>query len=398
MATLAQNMVTNGSFEEFYTCPDNYLVEYSKKFLPGWNMATKGTPDYFNRCSKAMVGVPQNFMGSIFPQDGDGFVGIILTDTPNASKTETFSDYIETTSTLPVNITNLKDPLEEKKVNPVNYREYIQTQLKLPLQSQKLYKVSFYYAIANNSTFVVNRLGVHFAQSKLFQKSGVISVTPQLSIDENVVNYEPGVWVQFVDTIRAKGGETYVTIGNFYDDLNLKLIDNDISSANTDLQRTILTNQLAYVYIDNFSVEEIKQFTDTISPKFVKFSTLPQEQVSSIYKQSVYALLDEVYFDPGNIYSPPMSLKQTNTLISYILDNPNVKVEVCGIRYENDIDDEGVKNRIDKFCQMIQNYGIDESRIKIRQLGMKAMPNVMRINNYGIPFDLYSGLIAVKFF
>lgn len=394
-----QNLVPNGSFEEFYECPNNYTVDYTKKFLPGWSMPTKGTPDYFNRCSRAMVGVPQNFMGSIFPQHGDGFVGIVLTDTPFASKDDSFSDYIETSSAVPVNLTNLKDPLDEKKVNPINYREYIQAQLKLPLQCDQLYKVSFYYAVANSSTFIINRLGVHLGPNRLTQKAGVIDVVPQLSINPLVVPSSPGLWVHFADTFRAKGGETYITVGNFYDDLNIKVIENDLSSLNTDLQRTVLTNQLAYIYLDNFSVERVQTVgPDTLNPKFIPYSQLPVENLSELSKPQVFGLLDEVYFDPGNIYSPPMSLKQINTLVGYLIDRPDVRIAVYGLRYEFDIDDEGVRNRVDKFSELLQGYGIADTRIVIKYLDMKAMPIITKISTYGVPFDLYGGLIAISFF
>ncbi|HRX32391.1 MAG TPA: hypothetical protein P5349_10935, partial [Tenuifilaceae bacterium] len=119
----SQNLILNGSFEKFYRCPNNFSEKRIKKFLPNWEMPTKGNPDYFNKCSKDMVGVPQNFMGNIHAFEGVGYVGFVLLDTPKNQKKE------------------------------INYREYLQTHLGTTLQRNELYLVKFYYSVAAYSTY-----------------------------------------------------------------------------------------------------------------------------------------------------------------------------------------------------------------------------------------------------
>lgn len=59
ISVVAQNLVPNGSFEEFEECPE--LMTQIEK-ATGW-MSFRITPDYFNACSEpGGVGVPENVM------------------------------------------------------------------------------------------------------------------------------------------------------------------------------------------------------------------------------------------------------------------------------------------------------------------------------------------------
>ena len=68
----AQNLVPNGSFEEYTSCPDfwNQLVRAT-----GWQVSAI-SPDYFHACSSTgYVGVPQNVVGYQLPATGQGYAG-----------------------------------------------------------------------------------------------------------------------------------------------------------------------------------------------------------------------------------------------------------------------------------------------------------------------------------
>lgn len=68
----AQNLVVNGSFDDYYTCPDD--VSQIDRVM-GWS-AIIGSPDYFNACSDTLVSdVPVNGRGFQQAYDGDGYVG-----------------------------------------------------------------------------------------------------------------------------------------------------------------------------------------------------------------------------------------------------------------------------------------------------------------------------------
>lgn len=402
-AVMGQNLIRNGSFEKYYICPDNYTVEYTKRFIPHWIMPTKGTPDYFNRCSKEMVGVPQNFMGSIFPAEGNGFVGLVLLDTPEVNDEIDYRDYVHSGPLAPVTITNakIKKPDTKRRVKPINYREYLQTHLITPLQPNQLYRISFKYALAQHSTFVSNRLGIVFTQNPIKQKNGVLPYKPNVFIDTVALFATPGIWVEFADTFRTRGGELYMTIGNFYDDKQTQYFSNDISGLNTMLQRTILTNQVAYYYIDDVKLEPVKAADAMVlSPRFVPFSMLKRNELAKIDTIGrFFALLDEVFFDIGQPDTKPRSLCQLDGLIGYIKHNPNLGIELNGFIHEVEMDTVGVNNRLNATKKFLIDNGIGENRIKLRALDdFKSISPKYRFYSEGLPCVYYSSLVAVRFF
>ncbi|MBK9147740.1 MAG: hypothetical protein IPM12_07975 [Flavobacteriales bacterium] len=68
----AQNLVPNGSFEEYITCPWALAQVDS---CVGWK-TWYYTPDYFHSCSKSNLnGVPQNIVVNQLPSHGDAYCG-----------------------------------------------------------------------------------------------------------------------------------------------------------------------------------------------------------------------------------------------------------------------------------------------------------------------------------
>jgi hypothetical protein len=229
-----QNLIPNYSFEEYQKCPADLNVRYKKEIVPGWYMPSLGTADYFNYCTKFQVGVPQNFMGYCLPKDGLAYVGIILLHNP---------------------------PDTGVSKNPSNYREYIQTNLYCELEKDKIYEISFYYFVASYSTYVVNRLGAYFSAEKIGNKriTTVLNYKPQVFIDTTAIDYETDKWFQFKGSYKAKGGEKYLTIGNFYDDRHTAFKPCDLTGVSEVKQIKIRSEKIAYYYIDMVSVTKATQ-------------------------------------------------------------------------------------------------------------------------------------------
>lgn len=228
-----QNLVPNHSFEEFEKCPSNFTVNYRNELVPGWYIPSLGTPDYFNSCTRNQVGVPQNFMGYCLPQEGLAYAGIIVL---------------------------LEPPIVPTKDKLINYREYLQTRLTKGLEKDKVYEIKFYYFIASYSTFAINRLGVYISHKKVqnILTSGVLNFRPQISIDSTVVKIDSDTWFVFSVHYKAQGGEKYITIGNFYDDNKTQYELCDHTGLSSIKRSMILSEQIAYYYIDNVSVKVLK--------------------------------------------------------------------------------------------------------------------------------------------
>ena len=104
---LGQDLVKNGGFEEFVHCPAT-INQSSLSLIKDWKQASRGTSDYFNRCSRK-VGVQKNSFGHQEAKDGNAYLGLL-----------SFS------------------PAKR------NYREYMQTKLRKPLIGVQNYCVEFY--------------------------------------------------------------------------------------------------------------------------------------------------------------------------------------------------------------------------------------------------------------
>jgi len=227
-----QNLVPNPGFEQYDKCPESYTPENGKIQIPHWYSATKATPDYFNKCSKFNVNVPVNFMGHLWANEGNAYIGILCAEHPDDNKSKRTTDY----------------------------REYIQVKLKNSLSGSKKYRIQFYYAVAPYSKFAVNSLGVCLSQQKIKARYSVIDCSGTYTgTDTSTVITEAGVWIRFSDTISVNGEEEYLTIGNFYSDRDMKYEPLDISELRNSLQETINNNGYVYYYIDNVLVETINE-------------------------------------------------------------------------------------------------------------------------------------------
>ena len=70
------NLVFNGSFEEYLSCPRKVDAVGILTIVEGWYQPTLGSADYFNVCGTRECGVPKNKLGWQQPHSGDAYCGI----------------------------------------------------------------------------------------------------------------------------------------------------------------------------------------------------------------------------------------------------------------------------------------------------------------------------------
>jgi outer membrane protein OmpA-like peptidoglycan-associated protein len=217
-----QNLVTNSSFEEFYQCPTSYNASTEGKIAPGWTSPTKGTPDLFNACNKGVVGVPNNWAGQSKANTGHGYAGI----------------YVYTF-----------DPTH-------SYREYLQTELRYPLKKGGEYEIEFFYKLSSNSRYSVDRIGILVSDSSFKSTGDEIIHTPTYE-QKSAKTYDKritGGWEKFFYRYQAKGGERYLTIGNFSTNDQTKSFYISTTKA-----KEPLLNKQAYFYIDDVRLTPLKE-------------------------------------------------------------------------------------------------------------------------------------------
>lgn len=178
----SQNLVYNGSFEQYDTCPqyNGRLNLATYWFSANWGGG--GSSEYFNSCANPGVcGVPNNFLGGFqYARTGNGYTG-----------------------------TSCYNNIDE-------YREYIEGTLNTKLLSGRDYCMSFYISLSDYSTFGIDALGVFFTTDSLITHSELVySVTPQISNIASNIIVDNSNWVKISGTFTASGGENYFTFGNF---------------------------------------------------------------------------------------------------------------------------------------------------------------------------------------
>lgn len=178
---VAQNLIYNGDFEIYDTCPNNYSEIQN---CNGWYAPTLGTSDYFNACSQGTVSVPNTIFGFQQAKSGYGYAGLYA-----------FIDFI------------------------CEYREYIQTKLIQPLKQGATYRLSFYVSLAYSQA-AVEKIGALFTSNQISRIDDCpIFALPQI-VNQNGFLKDTLEWMKIEGEFISSGGEEYITIGYFEDTIN----------------------------------------------------------------------------------------------------------------------------------------------------------------------------------
>lgn len=164
---LAQNLIPNGGFEEYRTCPrqDNLL----KEAIP-WFNPNGASPDFYHQCMPTV-------QMELPPRSGQGLARLFL---------------------------------------DLNWSEYLATPLKKPLEAGACYFFEFYVATPTPRQYVPSTLGAYFSEQPLETTTkGLFAANPQV-LDNTLNTSIPRLqWEHISGYLKAKGGEQFVTIGSF---------------------------------------------------------------------------------------------------------------------------------------------------------------------------------------
>lgn len=399
----AQNLVPNESFEKFLVCPKR-IDHVRQLYISDWLQATAGSIDYFHSCS-ATCGTPHNAAGTQNPKTGEGYIGMYC--------------------------------------YKGNYREYAQAKLKSPLQAGVTYYVGFSVSLAENSGFAIDRIGAAITKAKL--NSRVEGILECLKIEQvdgqtkktkttceqqalnpngNILSDTKG-WVIISGTFVAKGGEQYITIGNFYnaeetktekaggrqEDAAYYFIDDVILNQGTspvaiahvtptakgerkEVPGELLTEE------DKQKAKEpaektvvISQKTNDTKTEMKSTATNKQETVSaddyfelassgetkSLPKTPI--VLDNIFFAPNDYTILEKSQSELLKLVKFMNENENVRIEISG-----HTDDTGTaqfnielsENRAKAVFNFLVMEDIDPGRLSYKGYG-----NSMALSNDG---------------
>ena len=166
-AQSAKELIPNGSFETFRTCPrqDNLLEEA----VP-WYNPNQATPDFYNECYPTdQIELP--------PRTGRGLARLFLDR---------------------------------------GWGEYLATPLKKPLEADKCYYFEYYITTRNPNQYIIGTMGAYFSVQPLTSnRKDLLPANPQVMDPPQKTISASFKWERIAGTFKAKGGEQFVTIGSF---------------------------------------------------------------------------------------------------------------------------------------------------------------------------------------
>ena len=331
------NLVFNPSFEEHTQCPERLDALGIMRGVDAWWQPTRGSSDYFHPCGGKDCQVPRNKLGVQAAHGGEAYCGIYCSKEA--------------------------------------YREYLQTELREPLQRGRRYKVSFWVSLADRAPHAVATLGAFFSRERVDDTTWNIlqqreevwypddhtawvarPCEPQVVNPTDRVLDDAQGWQEVAGEFVAAGGERFLTLGNFFPFNQSHVVES--SNGNPVLQG-------AYYYIDDVSV--------------VCLDCAPQEQAvrpaPSIRKGQVIRLKN-ILFDTDKSELLPQSYKDLRDLVQLLNEQPTLRLEVRG-----HTDDQGTvehnralsESRAKAVVDYLIEHGIAPDRLEWHGYG-KSLP------------------------
>jgi hypothetical protein len=227
-----ENLVPNGGFEEYTSCPDNY-GQIEKAIH--WSDPNNGSSDFFHNCgiggSSPVILPPPSCDLIIQPHSGDGIAGLIT-------------------------------------VFNIHQREYIQVKLSESLDSGQQYFFSaFLHASCISNSNISGSIGVYFSDT-------IIALTvPHFNVIPNIqrnpysfiqIDYD---WVHWEALFESKGDEEYLIIGNFLPDSLSPTVGSDVG---------------AYMFIDDISLTLLDTTSGVGENEIIVMQLAPNPATSSV--------------------------------------------------------------------------------------------------------------------
>lgn len=329
LSVQAQNLVPNPGFEEFVNCPGSLSHSPAEFNIPYWKGIGLATPDYFNACGKGEADVPYNWAGVSDAFDGKGFAGVYA--------------YMNTADT-------------NRYLN--NYREYVQTTLLQPLIKDSSYILEFHYKLSSYSMYSIDRMGMLLTDTALnIKHDHALNIEPTLSVvQDSALTRTTGLWETARMDYKAKGGERFLVIGNFFpweSTKSYKIRFRAIAEP--------LLAEAAYYYID-----DVKVIPKNIGGEQLLTQLIPEFSTENIKAGKSY-VLKNIQFEFNSYKLTESSFPELDKLADYLSRNSSIYIQVHG-----HTDDQGTevynsklsRDRAQSVARYLSSKGIKSHRIE----------------------------------
>ncbi len=328
----AQNLIKNGSFEDYKYCEDKLLIRslidniYQVRY---WFTPNKTTPDFYSACYKyGEFAVPKNYEGEQKAKHGFAYIGIAF---------ESNEEY-----------------------------EYISQRLHNPLFKDKFYCLNFFYSSAERSQLYVKNLGAIFSHKSIRTKNKKIIQKPEFGyVESSTLKHDEKNWNRATMLYKANGNEKHLTIGYFDDAYTSKLS-----------KKKILKYNYAYYYIDDISLTLIDDSTKcdcktkTIS-SIDSLQTVSNVQILDTAKLS-YTIIENLVFESDKSEILSVSYTSLDEILVLLNKQANISIQLLG-HTDNVGKEEDNLILSEERAKAVANYliakGIDPKRIDAKGYG-----------------------------
>ncbi|MBL4667735.1 MAG: OmpA family protein [Flavobacteriales bacterium] len=346
------NLVPNPTFEK---------VEKKIKDVGEINVAIPWTSPtlvqadlYVPKTKNYYISIPENAYGEEKPMEGTGYAGIMAYSYKN------------------------KVP-----------RSYLQVQLTEKLEAGREYCIKYHVSLADLSKYATNHLGVALTSKAMTaNNSDVLKFDNYIESRKLTVYDVQFYWTPICGVYKAKGGEEYLTIGNFTDDL--KLVTKKVKRP-----RGFTKPQKydAYYYIDNVSVilaEKSKKCDCDVTPGMENVETVRSDFSSdkSVRSKSIKIINSDgtsgggdsksseatvssdgkvdgmkITFEASK-FSIENSVAKLDKIVAYLKENIDEKVSLSGYIDESEKGvDKLAGRRVGSVYKYLVSKGVSKERI-----------------------------------
>jgi OOP family OmpA-OmpF porin len=299
----AQNLIPNAGFEHKNDCPTR--ISHYATLARGWTNPTHGTPDYYHVCGDRLYQTPTQRYDTKKPYHGDAYIAL---------------------------------------GNRGNYREYLRIRLISSLRRGTTYKVKLYVSASNDFNYTSSDIGLYFSRENKIQKntSRLKNASPQIiNPKENII--PTNEWIEVCGEFIAKGGEKFVTIGSFREEVTFQAtMENPGNIKNS------------YIYIDNISTVALKRPKEQLPPKW-ELKTLKS-----------------IRFEINQVALNKKSFKELNDLVEKLKEKKSINIEIIGHTDVSGDEEHNLtlsKQRALSIVNYLIKKGISKDRLKHKGLG-----------------------------
>ena len=333
VTTYSQNFVKNYSFEEKRK-PDPFNVYSNIKTAKYWKNPNRASPDFHesNKVDKFLQ------IGESHADSGRYFVGITF----------------------------------ECRDNGYEYYEYIETKLKEKLEKNKLYCFEISVLFSSTADYCVNNL--QFALSEKFLKGNKrkpLTAENIVVLSNGLLLNNPIKYIKLSSEYLAKGGEQYLTIGQFNRDAKYYAIEYIKN-------RPPYKPKNLYYFFDNVILRPIKDSAEC--PCFeekrkraIKLDTVKLSEISpnKNYRNAIFNLT-QVNFKTNMHVLPNSNYSELDSVVSILKRDSSLKITVSG---HTDVTGIFLKNfelsekRAKSVADYIIKKGVEKDRVKFEGFG-----------------------------